>query len=190
MSQFWTGRFYILMSTKKRCMEGDMKELITPFGTVWVMIDDEFVEFELIEIETEPGSMDGCFLIKAFCMPDGSMHRVSCCFSPVPGLEKYGESGERYLTAVFYDNKKDTQLTIGLVANDIYYDENGKQYGYESYDFSTNFTETESIYISYYQTMPYTKTSHFAFGIAWVTKNAKDRESPFFYAEPCYKDFY
>ena len=167
-------------------------ELITPLGTVFLLIDEEPVDFSM----TELGPMDnlcpkleGRFKLEVDFIPDGKEHLISCCLQPSQSVTGYAESGERLESFGYYSLNKKIKVSIGLEAEAGYIrNVTGEIVRLsDTYDYDSEFKEADGLFYNSYFLLPDTKTAHYIFGIAWITGCDQDNDiQTWFGADPTY----
>lgn len=136
--------------------------LTTPLGRIHVMIDGKTISYEAVRKDCDKTCMDlgGRYSISVSLPMDKQYHEVACVICGHKETDRDGiESGERLELKSFYDDK--SKVSIGMEGDSGYFPE-GTRIG--EYDYDNEYLPNGVKYIVF----PYTKTSVYVFGIAWI----------------------
>ena len=137
--------------------------LLTPFGEIRILIDEESVSF----IAQEGGKLDvlcphvlGRYQIEVRLIPDGKEHTIACIFESDCLYQRTPESGERLECQSFYNDTR-FKMSIGLECEAGYID--GVRATNE-YDYDADYLKNGMSFLIDANT----RTEHYTFGIAWI----------------------
>lgn len=167
-------------------------ELITPLGTVFLLIDEEPVDFSIAGLNPMDNlcpDLEGRFKLEVDFVPDGKEHLISCCLQPSQSVKGYAEPGERLECFGYYSLNKKIKVSIGMEA-EVGYIRNAEgeivRFS-DTYDYDSEFREADGLFYNSYFLLPTTKTVHYVFGIAWITDCDSDNDiQTWFGADPTY----
>lgn len=148
-------------------------KLITPLGRIEVLLDGAPILHSITQLEPIEDlcpDIAARYKIEVDYLPDGKEHLISCCLYPSQPVKGYGESGERLESYGFYDEKETIKVSVGIEADTCYFYSNNGQIvrGNSEYDYDGEFTEKDGLFYISYGILPFTKTSHYVFGVAWI----------------------
>jgi hypothetical protein len=153
--------------------------LETPLGQIKIYIDGTPVPYiaKHIAYDKTCRDLDGRYIIEITFIPDGEEHTISCClYNYKKSEDDYIESGERLELKSFCQGS--VKLSIGM-EGDIGYLSNGMRIG--EYDYDNSYLDNGV----QFEVLPYTKTSKYVFGIAWINKVNDENEVQTWYgADP------
>lgn len=145
--------------------------LVTPFGSIRLLVDKVDVLFEVKPVEKNDKvypDVDGAYLVRVKYKQDGNRHSLRCILDNTD-VAGWGESGERLeMTSIYQGTGK---LSIGTEADfcepkTFDYDYGGR-----------NLPNGLEIEIN-----PQTKTQYFIFGIAWLNECSEEKDVQTWYA--------
>lgn len=140
-----------------------MKHILTPFGEIKILIDDEPVDYfaqEGRKLDFMCPDVLGRFQIKVQFIPDGKEHTIACIFESNSPYNRSHERGERLECQGFYNNQR-FKMSIGVECDNDYIDEIRLS---NIYDYDTDYLENGMAYII----LPNTKTEQYTFGVSWI----------------------
>lgn len=164
-------------------------QLLTPLGRITVELDGRSVPFELTKLRPDdrlcPDVSDR-YMLEIDFKPDHCEHLISCCLHPSQPVSGYSESGERLMCYGYYNKDESIKVSIG-VESDVWYlrDKGGKLQRCSEYDYDDPFEKQDGVYINSFQLFPFTKTSHYVFGVSWLNHCSSENDSQtWFGADP------
>lgn len=153
--------------------------LITPLGEIELSIDGIPVFYVPKECKCDRTcvDLDGRYRIDITYAPDGEKHTIACGIKNyIPSWEDEIESGERLELKSFHKGK--VKLSIGA-EGDAGYDSNDIRIA--SFDYDNEYLDNGLQYVI----LPETKTTHYVFAVAWLSKASQDNEVQTWYgADP------
>jgi hypothetical protein len=166
-----------------------MNQLTTPLGTITIEIDGRPVPFTLTRLRPDERlcpDVAGRYMLEIDFEPDGSEHLISCCLHPSQHIAGYAESGECLMCYGYYSEDEGTKVSIGIESEaDYVYDKRGEQHRISDYDYDDLFEKRNGVFINAYEILPFTKTSHFVFGVSWLNDcNSENDHQTWFGADP------
>lgn len=143
-------------------IEGITELLSTPFGTVFIFVDDKVYPYKFVT--KQPNSrvypdIVGAYHIEVNYIPDGKDHLIKCVISGIKYEDNASEPGERLECNSFY-NDEGWKLSIGLECE------------FEGYDYESKYLDDGIAF----RILADTKTEKYVFGIAWID-NARESEN-------------
>lgn len=140
-----------------------MENLITPFGSVLVSINNDVMEYQTIKLETNPilfPDIDGRYKLIVNYISDNKEHLISCIINDIDNsaIRRETESGERLECQSFYQDSK--KLSIGIEFDIGYFN----TFEQNSYDYDIRYLRNGMSY----HILPSTDSHEFIFGIAWI----------------------
>ena len=144
----------------------------TPLGKIDILADG--VPFPYTITALPPfdinNPVDARYRIDVDFVPNGKPHLISCCLYPSQKVSGYIETGERLESYGYYSEDKKIKLSIGLEADTGYIrDNNGKMIRVgDEYDYDGQFDKIDGVFYNSYALLPFTKTTHYVFGVAWI----------------------
>ncbi|MBE6069673.1 MAG: hypothetical protein E7211_18580 [Clostridium lundense] len=150
-----------------------MIKIITPLGKIQVLVDGKPYPHRVEKLQKSAvlcPDIDGRYKIEVTFIPDGREHKISCRLVPSQQIKVYGESDERFECVSFLSEDERCKVSIGIHAeSNYYYDESGRLIWESEFDYDALYGESRrGDYNISYKLLPFTRTSHFAFGIAWL----------------------
>lgn len=148
--------------------------IVTPLGEIQVLVDGKAYPHRVVKLEKEAvlcPDIDGRYWIEVAFIPDGREHKITCQLIPSQPVKVYGESDERYECNSFMSADMRIKLSIGIYAEcvDYHYCENGRLVRETEFDYDACYGDSKNGDFSIsYEIRPFTHTSHFVFGIAWL----------------------
>lgn len=166
-------------------------ELITPLGAIKVLLDGEPIPCSVTKLEPLEAfcpDIAGRYKIEVDYIPDGKRHLISCCLYPTQLIKGYFESGERLECYGYYNEDEKIKVSIGIeAATEYVFNDKGQLFrDNDEYDYDGNFVEKDGVFYNSYALLPFTKTTHYVFGIAWIfdcTDSKRDTQT-WFGADP------
>lgn len=156
--------------------------LETPLGDMEVLIDNVSTVCEAVKINLDKTcpNLTGRYCIKIKFIPDGAPHEIACCIKGhVPTDRDDIESGERLEIKSFYQER--CKVSIGMEGDSGYYYEGPNLIRLDTYDYDNEYLENGVKYVI----LPFTTTSEYLFGIAWLDNVSEDNDVQTWYgADP------
>lgn len=169
-------------------IEKNIKELQTPLGVVTVEADGKTIPFALTKLAPVDyicPDVTGRYRIDVDFIPDGRKHYLSCVLHPNQPILDDLESGENLECGGYYSKDEKIKVSIGLYGDGGYYRENGKEQRNDSFDYDAEITQRGGVFQNEYITLPFTKTTHYVFGVCWIMDCNREREAQTWYgADP------
>lgn len=148
-------------------------ELITPLGTIQVLLDGSPIPCSTTQLEPIKNSCPDIaarYKIEVDFTPDGKKHLISCCLYPSQSVKGYSESGEDLECYGYYNDDETIKVSIGIEADTgyIYNNEGDLVRDNDEYDYDGEFMEKDGVFYNSYAILQFTKTTHYVFGVAWI----------------------
>ena len=148
-------------------------ELITPLGKIQVLFDETPISYSITQLEVLENlcpDVVARYKIEVDYIPDGKEHLISCCLYPSQPVKGYSESGEHLECCGYYNNDETIKVSIGIEADTgyIFNDKGQLIRDNDEYDYDSEFMEKDGIFYNSYALLPFTKTTHYVFGVAWI----------------------
>ena len=164
-------------------------ELVTPLGRIQVLLDGDPIPCSIIRLDPLENlcpDIAARYKIEVDYTPDGKEHLISCCLYPTAIIKDDNETGERLECHAYYSEDELTKVSIGLEAeSDYLYDNNGRLTRYSEYDYDGEFIAEDGMFYNSYVILPFTKTTHYVFGVAWIFNCTNERDiQTWFGADP------